>query len=163
QRGDQRGFSRPGRTHDHRHLAVVGVEGHVLQHLLASLADLVRLADAAGIDCQRAHRSKSAGWLFFNTPTDMAPDSTAMPSSASPTGMSTNNGKSSGTPEVIAMNHTSAVNPTVSINPAMPTQKLSSMTTSRSRRIDTPSARRLANSLMLARIAPCSVCQVITT
>jgi len=30
-------------------------------------------------------------------------------------------------------------------------------------RVETPSARKLANSLMLARIAPCSVCQVMTT
>src|SRR5205807_3681319 len=59
-----------------------------------------------------------------------------------------------GTPKLRASTQTPAASAAVSASPAMPTQKLSSITTRRRLPIETPTARRLANSLVLASTAP---------
>ena len=56
-----------------------------------------------------------------------------------------------------------AVSTAVTLSPATPTHSACSATTARSERRDTPSARRAANSLIDARIAPLRVWLAITT
>ena len=80
-----------------------------------------------------------------------------------PTTISRVTGRAMITAPARAASASSQVRPTAAITPTTPTQKLSSTTMRRSDPMPTPSARREANSLMLAMIAPRSVCQVMAT
>ena len=80
ERGDQGRLARARGAHDHGHLAVAGLEVDALQHLDAAAAGLEALDEAGGATSARlrAHRSRSAGWLFLRTPRDRRPEAMAM-------------------------------------------------------------------------------------
>ena len=82
---------------------------------------------------------------------------------AAPTAATQPSGKPIGRPPLRASIETRKVKRAVAPRPTTPTQNDSSSTISRSEPIETPSARREANSLMLARMAPRSVWEVMPT
>src|SRR5204862_5861349 len=92
------------RAHDHGHLAVVGVEVDPLQHLDVAAAGLEALVDAVGADggLVRAHRSRSAGWLFFRMPRASRPEAPEMTSRRMETPTIQGMGKPIGTPLFVA-------------------------------------------------------------
>ena len=80
-----------------------------------------------------------------------------------PTTISSDSGRAMITAPIIASSDTSQVRTMAAMTPTTPTQKLSSTTIRRNDPMLTPRARREANSLILAMMAPRRVCQVMAT
>ncbi len=103
QRGDQRRLAGAGGAHDHGDVAVQGLEVDGLQDLDVGAPGLEAFHQA--FRCQgglRAHRSRSAGWLFLRTPREKTPERIEMTVSRIATVMTQGIGKPIGMPRLVA-------------------------------------------------------------